>query len=188
MFAHSGVQRILCPVFVLFFFVLCTLCCQFLWIVHFWLPLRCYLTFISDHTIHNINHTKEQNLGNHKSYKNVAPCLTDEVRVSPCWTFYYSFILFVSVFFNQMNCIDGLNVSILAVSAVVPGFEPQSGQSKDYDSGICCFFDKHISLRTTKRFETKLGQNFPTLYIHSRLIRLVSIISKIVFELLLRCF
>ena len=25
--------------------VLCTLCCQFLWIVHFWLPLRCSLTF-----------------------------------------------------------------------------------------------------------------------------------------------
>jgi hypothetical protein len=26
--------------------VLCTLCCQFLWIVHYWLPLRCSLTFI----------------------------------------------------------------------------------------------------------------------------------------------
>ena len=26
--------------------VLCTLCCQFLWIVHFWLPLRYSLTFI----------------------------------------------------------------------------------------------------------------------------------------------
>ena len=25
---------------VVFFFVLCTLCCQFFWIVHFWLPLR----------------------------------------------------------------------------------------------------------------------------------------------------
>jgi hypothetical protein len=25
---------------------LCTLCCQFLWIVHFWLALRCSLTFI----------------------------------------------------------------------------------------------------------------------------------------------
>jgi hypothetical protein len=31
--AHSDVQHILCCVFVLFFFVLCTLCCQFLWIV-----------------------------------------------------------------------------------------------------------------------------------------------------------
>ena len=25
--------------------VLCTICCQFLWIVHCWLPLRCSLTF-----------------------------------------------------------------------------------------------------------------------------------------------
>jgi len=29
---------------VVFFFVLCTLCCQFFWIVHFWLPLR-YIFF-----------------------------------------------------------------------------------------------------------------------------------------------
>jgi hypothetical protein len=35
LFAYSGVQHILCYVFVLFVFVLCTLCCQFLWIVHF---------------------------------------------------------------------------------------------------------------------------------------------------------
>ena len=33
LFAHSGVQHILCCVFVLFFIALCTLCCQFLWIV-----------------------------------------------------------------------------------------------------------------------------------------------------------
>ena len=44
--AQSGVQHILCCVFVLFFFLLCTLCCQFLWIVHFWLPLLYSLTFI----------------------------------------------------------------------------------------------------------------------------------------------
>ena len=43
----SGVQHILRFVFVLFFFVLCTLCCQFLCIVHFLLPLRYSLTFIS---------------------------------------------------------------------------------------------------------------------------------------------
>ena len=44
--AQSGVQHILCCVFVLFFLVLCTLCCQFLWIVHFWLPLLYSQTFI----------------------------------------------------------------------------------------------------------------------------------------------
>jgi hypothetical protein len=31
---------------VFFFFVLCTQCCHFLWIVHFWLPLWYSLTFI----------------------------------------------------------------------------------------------------------------------------------------------
>jgi len=39
--ANNGVQRKLCCVFFFFFvFVLCTLCCQFLCVVHFWLPLR----------------------------------------------------------------------------------------------------------------------------------------------------
>ena len=46
LFTPSGVQHILCCVFVLFFFVLCALSCQCLWIVHYWLPLRCSLTFI----------------------------------------------------------------------------------------------------------------------------------------------
>jgi len=39
-FMHSGVQHILCCVFVLFFVVLCTLCSQFLWLAHFLLPLQ----------------------------------------------------------------------------------------------------------------------------------------------------
>ena len=46
LFSYSGVQHILCCVFALFFFVLCTLCCQFLLVVLFWLPLRYSLTFI----------------------------------------------------------------------------------------------------------------------------------------------
>jgi len=46
LFADSSVQHMLCCVFILFFFVLCTLCCQFLWIFHFWLPLRYSLKFI----------------------------------------------------------------------------------------------------------------------------------------------
>jgi len=46
LFTCSGVQHILYCVFVLFFFVLCTLCCQFLCIVHFWFPLQYSPTFI----------------------------------------------------------------------------------------------------------------------------------------------
>jgi hypothetical protein len=38
LFVHSGVQHILCYVFVLLFVVLCTLCWQFLWIVPFYCP------------------------------------------------------------------------------------------------------------------------------------------------------
>jgi len=38
MFPYNSVQRILCCVFPLFFFVLCTQCCQFVWIVLFNCP------------------------------------------------------------------------------------------------------------------------------------------------------
>ena len=46
LFAYSGVQHILSCVFVLFVLVFCTLCCQSLWIAHFRLFVRYYLTFI----------------------------------------------------------------------------------------------------------------------------------------------
>ena len=50
LFGHSDVQHILSCVFVLFFFVLCNLCSQFLWIINFFLlPLRYSLTFICKH-------------------------------------------------------------------------------------------------------------------------------------------
>jgi hypothetical protein len=38
-------------------------------------------------------------------------------------------------------------VSMLASGAVDRGFEPQSGQTKDYKIGICCFSAKHAALR-----------------------------------------
>ena len=37
-------------------------------------------------------------------------------------------------------------VSVLSSSAVDRGFESQSGQTKDYEIGICCFFTKHAAL------------------------------------------
>ena len=45
LFAYSSVQRILCFVFVLFFFILCTLCCQFVWIILFDCPFGVLLLF-----------------------------------------------------------------------------------------------------------------------------------------------
>jgi hypothetical protein len=45
--AYCGVQHIVCCVFGLFSScVLYTLCCQFLWIVNFWLHLRYFLMFM----------------------------------------------------------------------------------------------------------------------------------------------
>jgi len=38
-------------------------------------------------------------------------------------------------------------VSMLASSVVDRGYEPWSGQTKDYKIGICCFTDKHAALR-----------------------------------------
>jgi hypothetical protein len=47
--SFSGLSIFDCPfaiLYRLFVFVLCTLCCQFLWIVYVWLSLRYSLTFI----------------------------------------------------------------------------------------------------------------------------------------------
>ena len=38
-------------------------------------------------------------------------------------------------------------VSVLASSVVDRGFEPRSGQTKDYKIGICCFSARHAALR-----------------------------------------
>ena len=52
---------------------------------------------------------------------------------------------------NILNRIGGVMVSMLASSAVDRGFEPQSGQTKDYEIGICCFSAKHATLRRKQR-------------------------------------
>ena len=38
-------------------------------------------------------------------------------------------------------------VSVLTSRAVGRGFEPQSGQTKDYKIGSCCFSAKNAALR-----------------------------------------
>ena len=36
---------------------------------------------------------------------------------------------------------------VLASSAEDPGFKPRSGQTKDYNIGVCCSLAKYVSLR-----------------------------------------
>jgi hypothetical protein len=47
--------------------------------------------------------------------------------------------------------------SVLASSVVDRGFEPLSGQNKDYKIGICCFSAKHVALR--KKEQKLVGWN-----------------------------
>jgi len=48
-------------------------------------------------------------------------------------------------------------VSVFALSAVDRVFEPRSGQTNDYEIGICCFSAKHAALR--KKSKDWLAQN-----------------------------
>ena len=47
-----------------------------------------------------------------------------------------------------LTVIGSVMISVLASSAVDRGFEPRSGQTKDYTIGICCFSAKHVALRS----------------------------------------
>jgi hypothetical protein len=57
----------------------------------------------------------------------------------------YSSFLFTLI--DPLNCIGGVMVSVLLSSVVDRGFEPRSGQTKDYKIGICCFSAKHTAIR-----------------------------------------
>ena len=50
-------------------------------------------------------------------------------------------------------------VSVLASSVVDLGFEPRSGQTKDYEIGICCFSAKHAALRKKSKDRSSRNQN-----------------------------
>ena len=50
-------------------------------------------------------------------------------------------------------------VSVLAFSAVDCGFELRSGETKDYETGICCFSAKHTALRRISKDWLARNQN-----------------------------
>ena len=49
--------------------------------------------------------------------------------------------------------------SVLVSSAVDRGFEPWSGQTKDYKIGMCCFSAKHAALRRKSKDWLARNQN-----------------------------
>jgi predicted LPLAT superfamily acyltransferase len=60
---------------------------------------------------------------------------------------------------NQKHRIGGVMVSVLASSAVDRGFEPRSGQTKDYAIGVCYFSAKHVALRRKSKDWLTRNQN-----------------------------
>ena len=56
--------------------------------------------------------------------------------------------------------IGGVMVSVLSSSAVDRGFESHSGQTKDYEIGICCFSAKHAALRSKSKYWLTWNQNY----------------------------
>jgi hypothetical protein len=57
------------------------------------------------------------------------------------------------------NRIGSVMVSVLALSTIYCGFEPWSGQTKEYKIGICCFSAKHAALRSKSKDWLAWNQN-----------------------------
>jgi hypothetical protein len=57
------------------------------------------------------------------------------------------------------NRIGSVMVSVLTSSAINCGYEPRSGQTKEYQIGICCFSAKKASLRRKIKDRLALNQN-----------------------------
>ena len=60
---------------------------------------------------------------------------------------------------STYNSMGGIMVSILASSVVDHGFEPQSGETKDYKIGISCTSAKHTALRRKSKDWLARDQN-----------------------------
>ena len=57
------------------------------------------------------------------------------------------------------NRIGSVMVSVLASSAIDCGYEPRSGQAKEYKIGMCCFSAKKASLRRKSKDLLARNQN-----------------------------
>ena len=57
------------------------------------------------------------------------------------------------------NRIVGVMNGLFVSSAVDRGFEPRSGQIKDYKIGMCCFSARHAALRSKSKDWLARNQN-----------------------------
>ena len=64
-------------------------------------------------------------------------------------------MVFIDTFNNILaisNRIRGVMVSVLPSSTVYRGFEPRSGQTKEYEIGIWCFSAMHTALGSKSKY------------------------------------
>jgi hypothetical protein len=64
-----------------------------------------------------------------------------------------------NTFLPKQYFISGIIVIYLTFSAVDRGFEPPSGQTKDYKIGICCISVKYTALRRKRKDLLVLNQD-----------------------------
>jgi hypothetical protein len=80
------------------------------------------------------------------------------------------------------NSIGGVMISVFASNAVDRGFDPGSGQTKDYTIDICCFSAKHAALRRKNKDWLARNQDnvseWGDMSIRGLLFQLPSIIKK----------
>jgi hypothetical protein len=83
-------------------------------------------------------------------------CMVD----GPLQSIHFSFLYNIC---RSLYClsflISGVMVGVLASSVVDRGFEPRSGQTKDYRIGICCFSTKYAALRRKSKDWLARNQN-----------------------------
>ena len=82
---------------------------------------------------------------------NVHAMTSNSIKNSSYKTLFCCSFKFIAYCITLVNRIDGVMVSVLASSVVDRGFEHQSGQTKDYKIGICCFCAKHAALIKEKQ-------------------------------------
>ena len=66
---------------------------------------------------------------------------------------------FGNAIYILINRISGVMISVIPSSAINRGFEPRSGQTKDYTISICCFFAKHSALRRKSKYWLARNEN-----------------------------
>ena len=72
----------------------------------------------------------------------IKKCIILRWTENLCWNQMHYFS-----FYKVQNRISSVMASMLASSVVDREFDPQSGQTKDYEIGICCFSTNHTALR-----------------------------------------